>query len=136
MKSAANLSSSLFGTDVEEDLHILEGAMESDQLKTYCSFLSGKMIGISSVNYGLRSACIFDFGIAAKRQGKGYGRQQLDLLLSVIASSECENIILEVGSENRRAFSLYQSAGFQIETQYDYYELLIKQNNLVQKISW
>ncbi len=126
LEKAATLSSKLFGTDVKEDISILKEAMESDQMKTFCSFLSGKMIGITSVNYGIKSACIFDFGIAAKYQGKGYGRKQLDLLLSELSSCECENIILEVGSENKKAFSLYQSAGFQIKTQYDYYELQIK----------
>lgn len=126
LEKAATLSSKLFGTDVKEDISILKEAMESDQMKTFCSYLSGKMIGITCVNYGIKSACIFDFGIAAKHQGKGYGRKQLDLLLSELSRCECENIILEVGSENKKAFSLYQSAGFQIKTQYDYYELQIK----------
>lgn len=130
LECAATLSSKLFGTDVKEDISILKGAIKSDQMKTYCSFLCGKMIGISNVNYGINSACIFGFGIAVNHQGKGYGRKQLDLLLSEISKYECDNIILEVGSENQKAFSLYQSAGFRVKTQYDYYELRIMRDNL------
>lgn len=126
IERAAEISSELFGTEKNEDMSLLQGALQSDQMKTYCTFLSNDMVGVCNVNYGGSTACIFGFGIAKKYQGKGLGRFQLQLLLKIIWEKGYHKITLEVGSDNEIAFSLYKKMGFQIKTQYDYYGYLLE----------
>lgn len=123
---AANLSAVIFGTNPEEDLILLNSALQSKQIESYCAYVISDMIGICNVNYGTHNACIYGFGIAPAHQGKGYGKSLLNLLIAKIADHKTRYITLEVGSENQIAFSLYKNAGFQIKTQYDYYEYIIE----------
>lgn len=126
LENSAEISSELFGTEINEDLSLLQGTLQSDQMKSYCTFLSNEMIGVCNVNYGVNTAYIFGFGIAKTYQGKGFGNYQLKLLLNKLSETGYNKITLEVGSENNIAFSLYKKAGFQIKTQYDYYEYLLE----------
>lgn len=125
LEKAAALCSELFGSDIKEDLSMLKGALESEQMDTYCTFLAEDMLGICNVSMGSDSACIFGFGIKPEYQGKGYGRRQLRLLLAKLFGRGIGTVTLEVGSRNERAFSLYKGEGFRIKTQYDYYECKI-----------
>ncbi len=123
---AANLSAVIFGTNPEEDLILLNNTLPSKQVESYCAYIFNNMIGVCNVNYGTHNACIFGFGISPEYQEKGYGKSLLNLLIAKITAHKTRYITLEVGSENQRAFSLYKSAGFQIKTQYDYYEYIIE----------
>jgi len=51
----------------------------------------------------------------------------LKQVMAVIKSNNLNAVTLHVGSENSRAYNLYISEGFQIQTQYDYYEYKIGQ---------
>jgi len=64
-------------------------------------------------------------GISPKYQGHGYGKEMLNLLLEKLLSMDINNIILEVDSENNRAYNLYTKNGFKIKTQFDYYRYII-----------
>lgn len=126
LKEVAILNAVIFDTEIESSLSLLNIALESEQIVSYCANLSGDMIGICNVNYGANHASLFGLGIAPQYQGKGYGRILLNLLLTKIVDHKASYLTLQVGSENKKAFSLYRSSGFQIKTQYDYYEYIIE----------
>ena len=126
LKEAATLSAEIFDTEIESSLSLLNNALESEQIESYCAYLSNDLIGICNVNYGANHASLYGLGIAPQFQGKGYGRTLLNLLLTKIADRKTSYLTLQVGSENQKAFSLYRSSGFQIKTQYDYYEYIIE----------
>ncbi len=121
-EEAAVLGSEIFCTDVEETQDVIEIAMNSEFMKCYGAYLENKLIGICSISYGTTQASIFGFGIAPGCQGRGYGRRLLKQVMNMLRNKGTEVITLHVGSENARAYSLYTSVGFKIQTQYDYYE--------------
>lgn len=64
---------------------------------------------------------IYGFVVKKERRGQGIGRYFLAKILQEILKRKPEKIYLEVSTENISALCLYQSSGFQIETQFDYY---------------
>ena len=126
LNEAAKLSAEIFDTEIESSLSLLNSALESEQIESYCAYLSKDMIGICNVNYGVNQASLFGLGVSPQYQGKGYGRILLNLILTKIADRKTVFLTLQVGSENEKAFTLYKSSGFLIKTQYDYYEYMIE----------
>ena len=60
--------------------------------------------------------------VAASGQGRGVGAQLLDSLVAQAAQEGCDQLMLEVRSDNEAAISLYQRHGFeQISVRRDYY---------------
>lgn len=123
---AVNLSQKIFGIELEEAYDIVDTAMESESMNCYGFYTGDNLIGICNVSYGKNGASIFGLGIKPDYQGKGYGRILLNFVLAAVKKYGLSSITLQVGSENKRAFSLYKSAGFQIQKQYDYYEYFIE----------
>ncbi len=68
-----------------------------------------------------RSGNIFGLGILPEYRGRGYGKDLLQALLSLIPTDK--KIYLQVSSRNAAAFQLYQKAGFQIIAQQDFWLL-------------
>lgn len=125
LPEAARINSELYESEMEEEISLLAEILKSQEMKCYCFYKKDMMIGICNVNFGSNNVCIFGLGLSPSQQGKGYGKTLLEIILKKIREISTKNIILEVGSENQRAFTLYKNAGFQIKTQYDYYEYLI-----------
>ncbi|WMJ88769.1 GNAT family N-acetyltransferase [Anaerocolumna sp. MB42-C2] len=123
---AVNLSHEIFDIELEEAFDIIDTAMAVETMHCYGFYAGNSLLGICNVNYGENSASIFGFGIKPDDQGKGYGRILLNFILVTVKKYKKSSIILQVGSENKRAFLLYQSVGFQILKQYDYYEYFIE----------
>jgi len=125
-EEAAALSSEIFNTDIEETMDVIEIAMNSKFMKCYGAYIKNNLTGICNISYGQDQASIFGFGIAPAFQGKGYGRLFLNQVMDMLHNKEIKSLTLHVGSDNKRAFSLYTSVGFTIQTQYDYYEYVIQ----------
>ncbi len=107
-------------------MDVIEITMNSKFMKCYGANIENILSGICNISYGADQASIFGFGIAPIFQGKGYGRLFLKQVMSMIRNKGIKSITLHVGSDNKRAFSLYTSVGFTIQTQYDYYEYVIQ----------
>lgn len=60
-----------------------------------------------------RSVFIYDFCILPAHQGKGYGRQALKLLETMLAKDGFQQIGLRVAADNERAQHLYLKGGYQ-----------------------
>lgn len=69
------------------------------------------------------SVGIYSFGVRSAYQGRGYGRQILTEMIRLLHEQGHQHILLDVESENTRAFNLYRSLGFTIYATYDYYIL-------------
>jgi ribosomal protein S18 acetylase RimI-like enzyme len=130
LEAAANLSSRIFNTDLEEALDVIAVSMGSKYMKCYGAFAEAKMIGICNISYGVEQASIFGFGILPDYQGKGYGRRFLKQIINLIQEKGFKAVTLHVGSENNSAYALYKSEGFVVQTQYDYYEYLMDDKEL------
>jgi len=59
-----------------------------------------------------RTAFIFDFNIEEGHQGKGYGRQAMEMLEQVARRMNIKKIKLHVFAHNTRAIHLYETTGF------------------------
>lgn len=59
-----------------------------------------------------RTAFIFDFRIEDTYQGKGYGRQAIQMLEQVARRMNIKKIKLHVFAHNTRAIQLYETTGF------------------------
>lgn len=66
---------------------------------------------ISESTHG-RTAFIFDFNIEEGHQGKGYGRQAMEVLEQVARRMNIKKIKLHVFAHNTRAIHLYETTGF------------------------
>jgi len=66
---------------------------------------------VSEMTHG-RTAFIFDFKIEAGHQGKGYGRQAMEVLEQVARRMNIKKIKLHVFAHNTRAIHLYETTGF------------------------
>lgn len=127
LHEAVKLSSLIFQVDEEETLDVIQLSMTTNYMKCYGAFYGMQLCGICNISFGTKSASLFGFGIAPDLQGKGYGRSLLKQVLRLIESKNYSTVTLHVGSENKPAFDLYISEGFQIQTQYDYYEYKLDQ---------
>jgi ribosomal protein S18 acetylase RimI-like enzyme len=126
LQEAVKLSSTIFQTDEEEVFEIIRLSMTTDYMKCYGAYLGMRLCGICNISFGTEHASIFSFGISPEVQGKGFGRSLLKQVLGLIQSKNYNTVKLHVSSENKRAFKLYTSEGFTIQTQYDYYEYKIR----------
>ncbi|MCT4780412.1 MULTISPECIES: N-acetyltransferase [Exiguobacterium] len=66
---------------------------------------------VSESTHG-RTAFIFDFKIEEGHQGKGYGRQAIEMLEQIARRMNIKKIKLHVFAHNARAIHLYETTGF------------------------
>lgn len=127
LPAVAQLNAKVFDSTVEESLSMVEKSLDSPDIACYGAFLEGALAGICNVNFEGDEVSIFGVGIDPELQGKGYGRQLLNLVLQQTMEQSEKPITLEVDSTNDTAFRLYRTSGFGIKTQYDYYALPLLQ---------
>lgn len=123
LPAVAQLDAKVFDSTVEESLSMIEKSLNSPDIACYCALLEGTLAGICNVNAEGDEVSIFGLGVDPEVQGKGYGRQLLNLVLQQTMEQSEKPITLEVDSTNGTAFRLYRTSGFGIKTQYDYYAL-------------
>ena len=67
---------------------------------------------------------IYGFVVTKTQRGRGLGRQVLQSALRMILENQLQRLFLEVETENQAALHLYQTEGFQVRNQYNYYQIL------------
>jgi ribosomal protein S18 acetylase RimI-like enzyme len=116
----AALSGNIFGdTSISDSLTYK--SFYDHNVRYYCAVCNEQIIGVCSVRQSDEALYIYGFGIAQNYRGQGYGRAFLYHVLDSLKNKK-QDILLEVDSTNRLAFTLYVSSGFAIRTQFDYYE--------------
>ncbi len=120
LKEIAALSGNIFGdSDISDSLTYK--SFHDRNVRYYCATLNSEIIGVCSVRQADGDLFIYGFGILQKFRGKGYGRAFLYHVIDLLKNMQ-KDILLEVDSNNKSAFTLYTSSGFGIRTQFDYYE--------------
>ncbi|GAK85148.1 ribosomal-protein-S18p-alanine acetyltransferase [Vibrio ponticus] len=88
--------------------HVL---LESNQVVGY--FYAQNIVG---------EVTLLNIAIAPQHQGKGYGKALLEHFIEVCENAQAESAWLEVRESNHKAFSLYESAGFnEVDRRKNYY---------------
>lgn len=89
---------------------------------TYIALDGLTPIGMIRVNHiAANTAVIHDFCVLSSCQGKGYGREILASVVSMLLAKCNTHIRLSVVTENKRALNLYQSVGFEVSAEFHYY---------------
>jgi ribosomal protein S18 acetylase RimI-like enzyme len=119
------LSRQVFNYDYEDAKSIITKSLKANNRKQYIAILNDKVIGIGAASFDNYEASIFGLGISPKHQGKGFGKELLNLILKDLKKKNMQSVSIEVDSTNKNAFYLYLKCGFEIETSYDYYRKFI-----------
>ncbi|GGF92655.1 acetyltransferase [Paenibacillus albidus] len=89
---------------------------------TYIAMDGLSPIGMIRVNHLQDdTAVIHDFCVIPSCQGRGYGREILVRLVNSLLTRDYSRIRLSVVTKNRRALTLYQSVGFEVTAESNYY---------------
>ena len=83
---------------------------------SYCFVIEEKNNIIGFITYSIiyERAEIIDIIIDEKYRNKGYATLLLEKVFDIIKDNNCENITLEVNSNNKSAINLYKKSGFKI----------------------
>lgn len=119
------ISGEAFEEAPEVARHHVEGAFADPQRYNYVAVADEEIVGICGVSTGDEALYIFGLGVSPQHQGKGYGRSMVAQIVAELQKEDRE-IEIEVDSENARAFHLYQTSGFKVISQYDYYDARTK----------
>ncbi len=116
-----SLSSSSFeGESLDVARHWFDSRFSSKTTTVYKSIVNKKIIGTLCVNFEDEPNSIYGLCIGEEHRGKGYGKQMLLTILSMLLKDN-KAICLEVNSTNDVAFAMYKKYGFAIRAQNDYY---------------
>lgn len=118
---AANIHSEIFYTELVESEELIQNVWNSDCMECYCAKIDDELIGICNVNYGKENASIFGYGILPVYQGNGYGMGLINYVLRQLIKEKMKEVNLQVNSNSKKAMKIYNTIGFQVITQYDYY---------------
>jgi ribosomal protein S18 acetylase RimI-like enzyme len=114
-------SSQSFGDSEEWTREYFTRTNEPSRM-TYIAMLNSERVGIIRINHlNPATAIIHDFCILPTLQGKGMGREVLSKAVSMLLEEQRTHIRLGVVTENKRALNLYQSVGFEVTSEYQYY---------------
>jgi [ribosomal protein S18]-alanine N-acetyltransferase len=92
------------------------------QVIAHCAMQGDKLAGFILSRIAAGEAEILSVAVAAGQQGRGLGRQLLDLHLRRLAGLLVGTVFLEVEESNRPALRLYATAGFrQVGRRASYY---------------
>ncbi len=123
MAAMVGVSIDAFEESEEDARRQIEKGFRDPTRKNYIALADGETVGICGVSTADPEQYLFGIGVASNRRGKGYGRDMLEQVISLLRSESDRVIELEVDSENARAFQLYITSGFEVRSQYDYYEV-------------
>jgi ribosomal protein S18 acetylase RimI-like enzyme len=114
-----------FGEDWENASHMVRENLKHPLTRCYIGEIEANIFGLANVRKEGSDFYICGFNIAPAYRKKGLGRYLLCQLLDRLTPSENESITLEVDSTNQPAYQLYTSSGFVVQSQVDYYRLML-----------
>ena len=122
----AHIIAASFHENEEQTRQHLPGDMQNPHVTYYIARLGDEPVGCLNVYFGDgASAGIYAFGIMPEYRRRGFGRQVLERIITVIQAEfgHQRRIQLEVETNNSSAIALYRSCGFREVTTYGYYNL-------------
>lgn len=121
IEAIIGLNQAIFNDTYEDAESFVTKCYESDNRDQYVALLDGNPVGMASVYHEKDQAFLFGVGVSPQYQGKGFGKEIMNLLLSDLHRRGIENIAIEVDSTNDNAYNLYLKCGFEVEASVDYY---------------
>ncbi|MFA9464215.1 MAG: GNAT family N-acetyltransferase [Velocimicrobium sp.] len=118
--------------DAEDNDSFIDSVVDSNDRKGFLAFDDTKAVGSFSLNKEDGDCSIYGVSILKQYRGNGYGKQ---LVYKALEESKklSNTLVLDVDSKNPVAFSLYQSCGFVITFQVDYYKQIILYADIIYK---
>ena len=120
-KILIDISQQIFNDSYENAETRVNKNFQSQSREQYLAVLDKEFIGMGGVSFEQNGAYIFIFGITPKYQGKGFGKDMLKLMLKDLIKQNVEKIMIDVNSENEKAFNLYKKYGFEVQTAFEYF---------------
>ena len=120
-KILIDISQQIFNDSYENAETMVNKTFQSQSREQYLAVLDKEFIGMGGVSFEQEGAYIFGFGITPKYQGKGFGKDMLKLMLKDLIKQNVEKIMIDVNSENEKAFNLYKKYGFEVQTAFEYF---------------
>lgn len=118
-------SSQAFGDSESWTRNYLTRTRESARI-TYIAVDNMIPVGMIRVNdLDTNTAVIHDFCVLPSCQGRGYGREILSEVVKILRDQKNSQIRLSVVTQNRNALSLYQSVGFEVTAEFNYYVISV-----------
>ena len=121
LKRLIHTSMKIFQDSYEDAQGVIMNVFQSVTRDQYLGILNDEIIGMGSSSRDGDEVSIFGFGITPEFRSKGYGRDLLHLIVEHLTQSGIREIVIEVDSNNKHAFNLYEKFGFQIETAFEYH---------------
>ncbi len=106
--------------DTEDSDNFIDSVVHSRHRIGFLAFDQSNVVGSFSLNEEDGDCFLYGVGVLSEYQGRGYGKQLVYKAL-MEGAKRSQTVVLDVDSENPVAFSLYQSTGFQITFQVDYF---------------
>lgn len=120
--SAAYRAVAAKALEMDDEVDVfLEAVLPAGNRRGYLEYWQGMPVGVCHVSFDDDEICIYGLGVLEEYRGKGLGKQFVRYILNEV-KDESEEIVIEVDSDNQRAYRLYLSCGFEVEQKTDYYE--------------
>lgn len=78
----------------------------------FVSELNDKIVAYGALSYGAGESHILNISVIKTEQGKGYGKQLLQHMMTQAKLKKADMVLLEVRGSNKNAIGLYESQGF------------------------
>ena len=98
----------------------LESMLSGPTRKGYIEYWKGIPVGVCHINVQNGEAGIYGLGVLKKFRGTGLGKQFVRYMSREAAGSGLP-VVIEVDSDNQRAYSIYRKYGFRVVQQTDYF---------------
>jgi ribosomal protein S18 acetylase RimI-like enzyme len=119
----AGLSAKSFGDSEERHLKRYEQDLQKSTHRFHIISLDGQPIGSIGTVSSPSRIWIVAFGITPGFRGRGHGARALGKVVEALLEEGCQQITIEVETNNRNALDLYKQCGFKEQSEYRYYSL-------------
>lgn len=126
IEDIARISMDAFGDSYENAKSIASNMLSSTNREFFLGETDGQYVCMGTKTVEGDTASINGLGVLSAFQGKGYGREMLYLIIKKLLEQKVSNIVIEVESQNDRAFNLYKNSGFDVQTAWEYYRKQLK----------
>lgn len=110
-----------FGDTVEQMSALVKRNLSEPQHQIYLAHAENMPVGMITATEEADSIYLSAFCVRKDLQGKGLGRTILTQMVELLKRDNPKTLSLDVAIDNLNALSLYQSAGFVVDSGYDYY---------------
>ena len=114
--------------EIEQQAHLVpwaKGTLLNSQGERYLNLklsVENRIVAFAICQFVLDEATLFNIAVDPAYQGKGYGKQLLQVLIAQLQQKQITTLWLEVRASNTTAQKLYSSLGFnEVTVRKNYY---------------